>query len=268
MPAWLDEHAEELRGQTVLMYCTGGVRCERVSVYLRQKGPGFARVFQLSGGVQRYLEAAESGALQVTSDLIGKERGIRSAEVDDPAFSISCIPSRTEAHYTPTLQHQSDRRGSLWIGQLLVFDGRNAVAHSGAVPLIDDETRMSRQFEPIDAAHFCSPLTIVGRCLICAAPFDFYCGLRCGLCGVLVLICPTCKPSVVECHVLGDAVEDILDLSTHSGPMISASRTKPRRWHAQSRDLMCKKCSDRSILPVRTEHDSVPFHELDNSTTD
>ncbi|KXZ48398.1 hypothetical protein GPECTOR_28g805 [Gonium pectorale] len=48
LPAWLDEHEEALRNRTVLMYCTGGVRCERASAYLREKGAGFERVFQLS----------------------------------------------------------------------------------------------------------------------------------------------------------------------------------------------------------------------------
>jgi predicted sulfurtransferase len=42
-------------------YCTGGVRCERASAYLREKGPAFADVVQLSGGIQRYLEAFPDG---------------------------------------------------------------------------------------------------------------------------------------------------------------------------------------------------------------
>lgn len=46
-----------------LQYCTGGVRCERASAYLREKGPAFAEVYQLSGGVQRYLEEFPDGGL-------------------------------------------------------------------------------------------------------------------------------------------------------------------------------------------------------------
>eukprot|EP00873_Tetraselmis_striata_P025221 jgi/Tetstr1/445485/TSEL_033263.t1 len=56
-PAWADANAERLRGKRVMMYCTGGVRCERASAYLRSKGDGFQDVVQLSGGIQRYLEA-------------------------------------------------------------------------------------------------------------------------------------------------------------------------------------------------------------------
>ena len=36
------------------MYCTAGVRCERASAFLRQRG--IDDVSQLDGGVHRYLE--------------------------------------------------------------------------------------------------------------------------------------------------------------------------------------------------------------------
>ena len=38
----------------VAMFCTGGVRCEKASVYLNQKG--FKKVFQLKGGILNYLK--------------------------------------------------------------------------------------------------------------------------------------------------------------------------------------------------------------------
>ena len=46
---WLDAHEQLLAGRRVLMYCTGGVRCERASAYLRAKGPAFRDVYQLQG---------------------------------------------------------------------------------------------------------------------------------------------------------------------------------------------------------------------------
>lgn len=49
LPAWLDRHEDELAGKQILMYCTGGVRCERASAYLREKGAPFDRVYQLQG---------------------------------------------------------------------------------------------------------------------------------------------------------------------------------------------------------------------------
>ena len=38
----------------VLMYCTGGIRCEKASLEMRRRG--FENVFQLKGGILKYLE--------------------------------------------------------------------------------------------------------------------------------------------------------------------------------------------------------------------
>ena len=36
------------------MFCTGGIRCEKASFYLRNKG--FKNVYQLNGGIINYLK--------------------------------------------------------------------------------------------------------------------------------------------------------------------------------------------------------------------
>ncbi len=41
----------------VAMFCTGGIRCEKASVYLKQKG--FKNVYQLKGGILNYLKNIE-----------------------------------------------------------------------------------------------------------------------------------------------------------------------------------------------------------------
>ena len=46
-------------GKEILMYCTGGVRCEKASAYLKSKG--VAAVHQLDGGIHRFLEAYPDG---------------------------------------------------------------------------------------------------------------------------------------------------------------------------------------------------------------
>ena len=40
--------------KSVAMFCTGGIRCEKASVFLKQKG--FKNVFQLKGGILNYLK--------------------------------------------------------------------------------------------------------------------------------------------------------------------------------------------------------------------
>lgn len=59
--AYFEEEAtlERLRGKEVFMYCTGGVRCERSSALLQKAGVASA-VYQLHGGIQRYMESYAS----------------------------------------------------------------------------------------------------------------------------------------------------------------------------------------------------------------
>ncbi|MBD1146176.1 rhodanese-related sulfurtransferase [Pelagibacterales bacterium SAG-MED28] len=42
------------KNKTVAMFCTGGIRCEKASIYLKQRG--FKNVFQLKGGILNYLK--------------------------------------------------------------------------------------------------------------------------------------------------------------------------------------------------------------------
>jgi UPF0176 protein len=41
------------KDKKIVMFCTGGVRCEKASAYLREKG--FQEVYQLEGGILKYL---------------------------------------------------------------------------------------------------------------------------------------------------------------------------------------------------------------------
>jgi UPF0176 protein len=45
-------HLDGLKDKKILMYCTGGIRCEKASALFRSKG--FANVFQLHGGIMNY----------------------------------------------------------------------------------------------------------------------------------------------------------------------------------------------------------------------
>ncbi|GAA5202354.1 sulfurtransferase [Microbacterium jejuense] len=45
--------ASDLEGKTVVSYCTGGIRCEKAAIYLREIG---VEAFQLDGGILGYFE--------------------------------------------------------------------------------------------------------------------------------------------------------------------------------------------------------------------
>ena len=57
-PEWVEEKLKPLMEKQnktkVAMFCTGGIRCEKASSYLLQEG--FEEVFQLQGGILKYLE--------------------------------------------------------------------------------------------------------------------------------------------------------------------------------------------------------------------
>ncbi|XP_061690298.1 thiosulfate sulfurtransferase/rhodanese-like domain-containing protein 2 isoform X2 [Syngnathoides biaculeatus] len=59
-PDYVDRNVELFRDKKVLMYCTGGIRCERGSAYLRSKNV-CKEVYQLKGGIHKYLERFPDG---------------------------------------------------------------------------------------------------------------------------------------------------------------------------------------------------------------
>jgi UPF0176 protein len=55
LPRWLAENRDRLaEKRKVAMFCTGGIRCEKATAYLKREG--FTDVFHLKGGILKYLE--------------------------------------------------------------------------------------------------------------------------------------------------------------------------------------------------------------------
>lgn len=61
----LKEHKSD---KNLLMYCTGGIRCEKASAYFKHRG--FEKVYQLEGGIIEYARQLEKEGLK--SKFIGK----------------------------------------------------------------------------------------------------------------------------------------------------------------------------------------------------
>ncbi len=53
-PAWVERELDPARHRRVAMFCTGGIRCEKASALLLERG--FEEVLQLEGGILAYLE--------------------------------------------------------------------------------------------------------------------------------------------------------------------------------------------------------------------
>lgn len=61
----LQEHKED---KNLLMYCTGGIRCEKASAYYKHKG--FKNVFQLEGGIIEYTRQVKAEGIE--NKFLGK----------------------------------------------------------------------------------------------------------------------------------------------------------------------------------------------------
>ena len=53
-PAYAAENLDPKKHRKIAMFCTGGIRCEKSTAYLREQG--FDQVYHLKGGILKYLE--------------------------------------------------------------------------------------------------------------------------------------------------------------------------------------------------------------------
>jgi UPF0176 protein len=53
-PDAVQAHKAELEDKTVISFCTGGIRCEKAAIYMRNAG--LPHVYQLEGGILKYFE--------------------------------------------------------------------------------------------------------------------------------------------------------------------------------------------------------------------
>ena len=64
----VEEKFRDQKDSNIVMYCTGGIRCEKASAYLKHKG--FKNVHQLEGGIIEYTRQAKT--LGLRNKFIGK----------------------------------------------------------------------------------------------------------------------------------------------------------------------------------------------------
>lgn len=53
-PQYIKDHLDPEKHKKVAMFCTGGIRCEKSTAYLKEQG--FDEVYHLKGGILKYLE--------------------------------------------------------------------------------------------------------------------------------------------------------------------------------------------------------------------
>lgn len=85
-PSWADGQAERLHGRKVAMFCTGGIRCEKATAYMRRIG--VEEVYHLKGGILRYLEEVPAqdslwqGECFVFDERVSLRHGLETGEAE------------------------------------------------------------------------------------------------------------------------------------------------------------------------------------------
>ncbi len=101
-PAVAAEHKDELAGKTVVTFCTGGIRCEKAAIHMKEIG--YDRVFQLEGGILKYFE--EVGGDHYTGDCFVFDYRTALNPKLEPTETVQCFACR--AVVTPRQQLSAD----------------------------------------------------------------------------------------------------------------------------------------------------------------
>lgn len=83
LPKYLDENLDQFKDKQVLMFCTGGVRCERATAYLKEKDVAQS-VYQIEGGIERYVEKFPDGFFRGSNYVFD---GRVSVKINDDVLS-------------------------------------------------------------------------------------------------------------------------------------------------------------------------------------
>jgi len=101
-PAAVAKLPEEMKDETIVMFCTGGIRCEKAGPYMESQG--FRNVLQLDGGILKYFE--ECGGAHYHGDCFVFDQRVGvdpSLQMSDAAQCFNC-----QSPLTP--EEQSDPR--------------------------------------------------------------------------------------------------------------------------------------------------------------
>lgn len=107
-PAWVDAHLTDAKDKKIAMYCTGGIRCEKSTAYLKQQG--FEHVYHLQGGILQYFEDTGNKAGKWQGDcFVFDDRAMVNAELQ-PSNIMLC-PRCQEALTTDDIKHSPQQEG-------------------------------------------------------------------------------------------------------------------------------------------------------------
>ena len=94
-PAAVAKLPAALKDQPIVMFCTGGIRCEKAGPYMQSQG--FKQILQLDGGILKYFEECGSahydGDCFVFDQRVGVDPNLQETEA---ALCFNCLTPLTE----------------------------------------------------------------------------------------------------------------------------------------------------------------------------
>jgi len=101
-PEYTKNNLEQYRGKKVAMFCTGGIRCEKSTAYLKTQG--FDAVYHLHGGILKYLEEVDEdqslweGECFVFDDRVAVKHNLEQGQYDQCHACRYPITSEDKQH--------------------------------------------------------------------------------------------------------------------------------------------------------------------------
>ena len=90
-PDFVETNLQDDKNKKIAMFCTGGIRCEIASSFMIDKG--FDKVYQLDGGILRYLKEAEDENLWEGDCFVFDERVTVDKDLE-PGGYLQCFGCR------------------------------------------------------------------------------------------------------------------------------------------------------------------------------
>ena len=87
-PAFVQAQLKGKEDKKIAMFCTGGIRCEKASVYM--KAQGFDQVYQLKGGILRYFQETDPSSNLWDGDCYVFDDRVALNKDMEPGGHISC----------------------------------------------------------------------------------------------------------------------------------------------------------------------------------
>ena len=98
-PKAIEQLPPEMKEAPIVMFCTGGIRCEKAGPYMESQG--FKNIFQLDGGILKYFEEVGSAHYQGDCFVFDQRVGVDPMLNETPnSQCFSCLSPLTEEEQT------------------------------------------------------------------------------------------------------------------------------------------------------------------------